>query len=77
MIPRELLTTAPRPPEVKAAAERVLSACLDHNVAAGYPARSPEEAMWAAEQGYRAIGYAGAEAYVMRESRTFLTAVGR
>lgn len=64
-------------PEVKAAAARILTACLEHNVAAGYPARSPDEAKWAAEQGYRAIGYAGAEAYVMRESRAFLTALGR
>ena len=64
-------------PEVKAAAERILAACLEHGVAAGYPARSPEEAQWAAEQGYRAIGFAGAEAYVMKQSRAFLDAVGR
>ena len=64
-------------PQVQAAAERILAACLEHGVAAGYPARSPEEGQWAAEQGYRAIGFAGAEAYVMKQSRTFLDAVGR
>ena len=64
-------------PEVKAAAERILAACLDHGVAAGYPARTPEEAVWAADQGYRAIGFAGAEAYVMKQSRMFLDTVGR
>ena len=64
-------------PQVQAAAERILAACLEHGVAAGYPARSPEEAGWASEQGYRAIGYAGAEAYVMTQSRAFLDAVGR
>jgi 2-keto-3-deoxy-L-rhamnonate aldolase RhmA len=64
-------------PQVQAAAERILAACLEHGVAAGYPARSPEEAKWAAEQGYRAIGSAGAEAYVMAQSRAFLDAVGR
>ncbi len=37
----------------------------------------PEEAGWASDQGYRAIGYAGAEAYVMTQSRAFLDAVGR
>ena len=47
-------------PQVQAAAELILAACLEHGVAAGYPARSPEEAQWAAEQGYRAIGFAGA-----------------
>jgi hypothetical protein len=46
-------------------------------VAAGYPARSPEEAEWAVEQGYRAIGYAGAETYVMKQSREFLDRLGR
>ncbi|MFP6770222.1 MAG: aldolase/citrate lyase family protein [Planctomycetaceae bacterium] len=64
-------------PEVKAAADRILTACLEYNVAAGFPARSPEEAAWAVEQGYRAIGYAGAETYVMKQSRLFLDAVGR
>jgi len=64
-------------PEVKAAADRILAACLEHNVAAGFPARSAEEAAWAVAQGYRAIGYAGAETYVMKQSRAFLDAVGR
>ena len=64
-------------PEVKAVADRILAACLEHNVAAGFPARSAEEAAWAVAQGYRAIGYAGAETYVMKQSRAFLDAVGR
>jgi len=63
-------------PDVMAAAQRVLDACLAHNVAAGYPARTPEEAVWARDQGYRAIGYAGAETYVMKQSREFLEFVG-
>ena len=46
--------------DVKAAAERILAACLEHGVAAGYPARSPEEAQWAVEQGYRFFSYGDA-----------------
>ncbi len=64
-------------PKVLAAADRVLKACLKHNVAAGFPVGSAEEAIRAREQGYRAIGFGGAEHYVMQTSRQFLDAVGR
>lgn len=64
-------------PKVKDAARRVLEACLKHNVAAGYPARDAEDAAWAREQGYRAIGFGGAEQYIMQQSRQFLAALGR
>jgi len=64
-------------PRVLEAADRVLKACKKHNVAAGYPVGSAEEALRAREQGYRAIGYGGAEQYIMQSSRQFLDAVGR
>ncbi len=64
-------------PQVAAAAQKVLEACQRHNIVAGYPARNAEDAAWAREQGYRAIGFAGAEHYIMRHSRQFLEAVGR
>lgn len=64
-------------PKVKDAARRVLDACLKHNIAAGYPARDAEDAAWAREQGYRAIGFGGAEQYIMQQSRQFLGALGR
>jgi hypothetical protein len=59
------------------AAARVLDACRRHNVACGYPAGDVAEAQWAAEQGYRAIGFGGVESYVMRSAREFLDGVGR
>ena len=62
-------------PKVQQAAERILAACLKNNVACGYPARSVEEGRRAAAQGYRLIGFGGAEQYVMSESRRFLTEV--
>jgi 4-hydroxy-2-oxoheptanedioate aldolase len=62
-------------PQVLAAAERILAACRKHNVACGYPARSIEEGRRAAAQGYRLIGFGGAEQYVMSESRRFLEGV--
>ena len=62
-------------PLVQQAAERILAACLKNNVACGYPARSVEEGRRAAAQGYRLIGFGGAEQYVMSESRRFLTEV--
>jgi 4-hydroxy-2-oxoheptanedioate aldolase len=64
-------------PQVLEAADRVLKACQRHNVAAGFPVGSAEEALRAREQGYRAIGFGGAEQYVMQTSRQFLDAVGR
>ena len=63
--------------KVKEAASRILEACQRHKVASGYPARSIEEAHWAREQGYRAIGYGGAEGYVMEQSRQFLDSLDR
>ncbi len=59
-------------PQVTNAAARILAACLRHNIACGYPARNVEEAHWAIQQGYRLIGFGGAEQYVMSESRRFL-----
>lgn len=62
---------------VHEAAKKILAACQKHNVAAGWPARRPEDAAWAREQGYRAIGFGCAEQYVMQRGRQFLEAVGR
>jgi 4-hydroxy-2-oxoheptanedioate aldolase len=64
-------------PRVMEAAAKILAACLRHNVAAGYPVGSVAEAQWAREQGYRAIGFGGAEQYVMQSARQFLESVGR
>lgn len=64
-------------PRVMDAARRILEACRRHNVAAGWPASDPEDARWAMEQGYRAIGFGGAESYVMQASRQFLGNLGR
>ena len=62
-------------PIVQKAAERILAACRKNNIACGYPARSIEEGRRAAQQGYRLIGFGGAEQYVMSESRKFLEGV--
>ena len=59
-------------PKVTAAAARILAACQSRNIACGYPARNAEEARRASQQGYRLIGFGGAELYVMSESRRFL-----
>ena len=64
-----------RHPKVLEAAETILKACLRHNVAAGFPVGDADEARWAREQGYRAIGFGGAESYVMQAARGFLDAV--
>lgn len=64
-------------PKVLEAAARVLAACQRYNIACGFPARDAEMARWAREQGYRAIGYGGAEQYVMQTGRAFLECVGR
>jgi 4-hydroxy-2-oxoheptanedioate aldolase len=58
-------------------ASRILEACKRHNVVAGFPVGSVEEAKWAREQGYRAIGFGGAEQYLMQASRQFLEPLGR
>ena len=62
-------------PQVVAAAAKILAACQKNNIACGFPARNVEEARWAAQQGYRLIGFGGAEQYVMSESRRFLNGV--
>jgi len=64
-------------PVVAEAAAKILDACKRHNVVAGYPVGSVKEAEWAREQGYRAIGFGGAEQYVMQASRQFLESLGR
>ena len=64
-------------PRVVQAAEKILAACLKHNVAAGFPVSNAEEANWAQQQGYRMIGYGTAESYVMQTARHYLEALGR
>jgi 2-keto-3-deoxy-L-rhamnonate aldolase RhmA len=64
-------------PRVLDAAAKILAACQRHQVAAGFPVGSVDEAKWAREQGYRAIGFGGAEQYVMQASRQFLEPLGR
>ena len=64
-------------PKVMEAAERILEACKKHDVACGFPVGDADEAKWAAEQGYRMIGFGGAESCVMRASRDFLGSVRR
>jgi 4-hydroxy-2-oxoheptanedioate aldolase len=64
-------------PTVMAAVERILAACLRHGVVAGFPADNAETARWARDKGFRAIGYGGAEQYVMQASRRFLEELGR
>jgi 2-keto-3-deoxy-L-rhamnonate aldolase RhmA len=64
-------------PQVLQAAKKILEACQRHHVAAGFPVGSVEEAMWAQKEGYRAIGFGGAEQYVMQASRQFLEPLGR
>lgn len=64
-------------PKIKEAAGRILEACKKHGVAAGYPARNADDALWARDQGFRAIGFGCAEQYVMQCSREFLDAVDR
>lgn len=66
-----------RHPQVLEAANRVLQACRAHQVAAGFPAGDADEAAWAREQGFRAIGFGNAEKYVMQSARAFLDAMGR
>lgn len=61
--------------KVVAAAERILTAGNRKGVAVGFPARSVDDAKAAAAKGYRAIGYGGAESYVMQFARQYLDAV--
>jgi len=67
----------PGHPRVMEAAGVVLRACQAAGIACGFPARDPDQAVWAKEAGYRAIGYGCAEQYVMQASRQFLQGVGR
>lgn len=62
-------------PKVVAAADRILAAGKRKGVAVGFPARSVDDARAAAAKGYRAIGYGGAESYVMQFARQYLDAV--
>lgn len=64
-------------PDVVEASSRVLAACQKHNIACGYPARDLDSARQARDQGYRAIGYGGAEQYIMQTSRKYLEGLGR
>jgi 2-keto-3-deoxy-L-rhamnonate aldolase RhmA len=64
-------------PLVLQAARQVLDACQRHKVAAGFPARKIADIAWAREQGYRVIGFGGAEQYIMQMGREFLQAAGR
>lgn len=64
-------------PKVREAAERVLAAGKKANVAVGFPAQSAEDAIERRRQGYRAIGYGGAESYVMTHARQYLSAMRR
>ena len=64
-------------PQVMEAADRILKACQRNKIAAGYPATSVAEAEWAREQGYRVIGFGGAEQYVMQTARAFLEPLRR
>jgi 2-keto-3-deoxy-L-rhamnonate aldolase RhmA len=64
-------------PRVLEAAQKVLRSCQRHGVAAGFPVGSVDEAKWAQNEGYRAIGFGGAEQYVMQASRQFLEPLGR
>ena len=64
-------------PKVLEAAARVLAVCQRHGIAAAFPARDVEMAHWARDQGYRVIGFGGAEQYVMQTGRRFLEGLGR
>ncbi len=59
-------------PKVMEASAKVLAACERHGLACGFPCRSFDDAAWAMAAGYRAIGYLGAEAYVVNTGRDFL-----
>lgn len=64
-------------PTVMQAVEKILAACQRHGIVAGFPADSADTARWARERGFRAIGFGGAEHYVMQTSRKFLADLGR
>ena len=64
-------------PRVLEAAEALAAACRRHGVAAGFPARNPNDIAWARDHGFRVIGYGCAEQYVMQTARGFLQAAGR
>ena len=60
---------------VLAAGDRVVAIAKRHNIAVGFPARSPDDARDALRRGYRAIGYGSAETHVVQHGRAFLDAV--
>ncbi|MDA0832640.1 MAG: aldolase/citrate lyase family protein [Planctomycetota bacterium] len=62
-------------PLVQEAADKILAACQKHGVCAGYPAKDAQDALWAVEKGYRAVGFGCAEQYIMQQSRQFLETV--
>lgn len=64
-------------PRVLQAADRILDACQRHNVAAGWPASSTEDARAALEKGFRLIGLGGAEGLIMKSARGFLESFDR
>jgi staphyloferrin B biosynthesis citrate synthase len=64
-------------PKLIDASKRILNACLENDIIAGFPVGNPEDAVWAIQQGFRAIGYGGAEEYIMSQSRQFLSALDR
>ena len=64
-------------PKIIDASKRILEACQNNNIVAGFPVGNQEDAQWAIEQGFQAIGYGGAEEYVMKYSRNFLSALDR
>ena len=64
-------------PRVLEAAMTLRDACHRHGLVAGYPVGDADEARWAVAQGFRAIGYGGAEQYVMQTARAFLGPLGR
>ena len=59
------------------ASQKILEACLENEIIAGFPVGNPEDAEWAIEKGFRAIGFGGAEEYVMSQSCQFLSRLGR
>jgi len=62
-------------PRVLSGGDRVVAAGRLNNCAVGFPARSAEDARDAIQRGYRAIGYGGAESYVVQQGHTFLERV--
>lgn len=70
------LAGQPGHPRVIEAALHILRTCQQAGVACGFPARDADSAIWARDQGFRAIGYGCAEQYIMHASRQFLERLG-